>query len=206
LVPDIAPDGSPRSGRRFGRLVARPDARLSVLSITSGAARSITAVDVGQVAAVALTSGLVSGVVVALVDHVLQGRRRTADVREARRNDAARIVGPALASLRDLEPQSNIGTLRGHPEASDALKEKWAAWLAAAGELEVLGATHPNTPVDERCQSVITNGTSLLNRIHSGVRGGDALRQGQWDELDQLHATAIADARQLVQDVLDLPA
>jgi hypothetical protein len=44
------------------------------------------------------------------------------------------------------------------------LKEKWAAWLTASGELEVLGATHPDSPVDERCQSVITKGTELLTR------------------------------------------
>jgi hypothetical protein len=47
---------------------------------------------------VALTSGVVSGVVVALVNDRLEKRRRDAAVREARRNDAARIV--ALRSRR----------------------------------------------------------------------------------------------------------
>jgi hypothetical protein len=92
---------------------------------------------------------VVSGVIVAVVTDYLEGRRREAAVIESRRNDAARIVGPALASLRDLEPESNIGVLRGHPDAKEALKEKWAAWLAASGELEVLSATHPNSRVDE---------------------------------------------------------
>jgi hypothetical protein len=158
-------------------------------------------VDFGDVAGVAV----VSGVVVAIVTDYLHGRRRAADVREARRNEAARIVGPALASLRDIEPESNIGVLRGHPDASDALKEKWTAWLAASGELEVLGATHPNSPVNDRCQSVITKGTQLLNGLHSGIRGGEALEQREWNRLNGLNADALMDARQLVQDVLNQP-
>jgi hypothetical protein len=71
--------------------------------------------DFGAVAGVALTSRLVSGVAVAFVNDFLEGKRRDAAVREARRNDAARIVGPALASLRDIEPESNIGALSGNP-------------------------------------------------------------------------------------------
>jgi hypothetical protein len=120
--------------------------------------------DFGHAARIALTSGVVSGVVVAFVNDLLERRRRSDAVREARRNDAAKIVGPALASLRGLEPESNIGVLRGHARAPDALKEKWAAWLTASRELEVLGATHPDSPVDERCQSVIMKGTELLRR------------------------------------------
>jgi hypothetical protein len=119
--------------------------------------------DFGHAARIALTSGVVSGVVVAFVNDLLERRRRGDAVREARRNDA-KIVGPALASLRGLEPESNIGVLRGHARAPDALKEKWAAWLTASRELEVLGATHPDSPVDERCQSVIMKGTELLRR------------------------------------------
>jgi hypothetical protein len=119
--------------------------------------------DFGHAARIALTSGVVSGVVVAFVNDLLERRRRGDAVREARRNDA-KIVGPALASLRGLDPESIIGVLRGHARAPDALKEKWAAWLTASRELEVLGATHPDSPVDERCQSVIMKGTELLRR------------------------------------------
>lgn len=108
----------------------------------------------------ALVVALVSGVDVAVVAHYLQRRRRAADVREPRRNAAARILGPALASLRDIDPEPNVGALRGNPRASDALTEKWSAWLAASGELEVLGATHPDSQVDKRCQSVIAKTNS----------------------------------------------
>jgi hypothetical protein len=163
--------------------------------------------DFGHAAAVALTSGVVSGVTVAFVTDRLERGRRDAAVREARRNEAARIVGPALASLRDIEPGSNIGVLRGHARASDALKEKWEAWLSASGELEVLGATHPGSQVDERCQSVITKGTQLLNGIHTAVILDDGpLPDREWNRLKGLYADAIADARQLVKDVLNQPA
>jgi hypothetical protein len=155
---------------------------------------------------VALVSGVVSGVVVAWVADYLQGERRKADVREARRNQAARIVGPALASLRDLEPEANVGVLRGHPDARDALKQKWDAWLAASGELEVLGATHPDTAVAEHCELVITKGTQLLGGVQWAVQTGEALADGEWERLKRLHRDALADGRQLVLDVLDQPA
>jgi hypothetical protein len=157
-------------------------------------------------ASLALASGLISGVVVALVSHYLQGRRRAADVRESRRRDAAQIVGPALASLRDLESEPNISALRGHPRAAEALAEKWAAWLAASGGLEVLGATHPTSAVDAGCQSVIDNGTKLLTGVDIAVRHGDVLAEGEWNRLKGLHQDALTDARQLVQDVLEEPA
>jgi hypothetical protein len=162
--------------------------------------------DFGHVAGVALTSAVVSGVVVAVVSDYLQGRRREADVREARRNEGARIVGPALAGLRDLEPEGNVGGLRGHQEATRILQEKWERWLSAAGELEVLGAKHPETAVDRRCQSVIADGTALMTGIHAAVTLGAAIDQQEWERLKRLHGDSLTAARALVKDVLAEPA
>jgi hypothetical protein len=67
-------------------------------------------------------------------------------------------VGPAIKSLRDLDPNANVGVLRGHPRAVEILKEKWADWLSAQAGLEVLGAMHPDSDVSRLSESVITGG------------------------------------------------
>ena len=169
-----------------------------------------------QVILVTLGSGVASGVVVTLVQEyfgrrareaeVEESRRvRAAEVQEQRRHDSARIVGPALACLRDLEPESNIGALNGNARMEEAMSEKWATWLRASGELEVLGATHPDTDVDRLCQSIITNGDKLMNRIHFGVRDGAAPSDAWWTETKAFHQDATTEGRGLVRAVLEQP-
>lgn len=154
----------------------------------------------------ALGSGITSGLVVTVAQDFFQRRGRAAEVRERRRQDAARLVGPALASLRDLEPDSNVGALRGNVRSKEALDEKWTAWLTATGGLEVLGATHPGTEVDELCESVITKGTALLTRLHWAIEDGDAQEGDWWRETKSFRDDALGDARNLVRAVLDQPA
>jgi hypothetical protein len=148
-------------------------------------------------------AGTILGV---FTDSWLRRGERRADVRERRRQEAAHIVGPALASLRDLDPNANVGALRGNPRAQEALREKWDAWLRAAGGLEVLGATHPDTSVAELCESVITTGSALLNRLHYAITEAGAQSQEWWDEVNGLRDQGVSDARQLVRAVLEQPA
>lgn len=116
-------------------------------------------------------------------------------------------MGPALASLRDLEPESNVGALAGNPRATEAMTDKWNSWLSASGGLEVLSATHPDTEVAELCESVITAGNSLLNRLqHTILFYPDEPRsEAWWAEAHGLHERATTDARQLVRAVLKQP-
>lgn len=150
-----------------------------------------------------MTSGLLGVGAQAL----LRRWERAADVKETRRQEAARIVGPALAALRDLEPNSNVG-LAGNPRAREAMEKKWDAWLAATGGLEVLGATHPDTEVADLCDAIITRGTDLLNRLHLTiiVQPGEPRSEAWWEEVNGFHEQAIADGRRLVRAVLAQPA
>lgn len=148
-------------------------------------------------------AGTILGV---FTDSWLRRGERRADVRERRRQEAARIVGPALASLRDLDPNANVGALRGNPRAQEALSEKWSAWLHAAGGLEVLGSTYPHTRIANLCESVITTGSDLLNRLHHAITEGEAQSAEWWSEVNGLLDQAVSDARQLVRAVLEQPA
>ena len=159
-----------------------------------------------QTALIALGSSLLGGVVVTIVQAWFRRGERAADIREKRREEAGRIVGPAFASLRDLEPNANVGALRGNERAQEALEGKWDRWLAAAGVLEVLGATHPDSDVAELSESVISKGTDLLARLHIAIQAGGAQEQAWWDAVNSLRDEAMAEARQLVRAVLDQPA
>lgn len=134
-----------------------------------------------------------------------RGERRAA-VREKRRVDAAAAVGPAIAALRDMDPNANVGVLRGNPRAAEALREKWEKWLSAQGGLEILAATHPGTQVAELCEAVITGGTTLLARLHFAINEGDAKSERWWEGVVALREQAMADARSLIRAVLSQPA
>lgn len=41
-----------------------------------------------------------------------------------------------------------------------------------------------------------------MNGVDVVIRGGEALEPNEWDRLKGLHEDAVADARRLVQDVL----
>lgn len=153
-----------------------------------------------------LVGGLISGVVVALAQAWFQRNAWAKDVREQRRREAARVVGPVLSALRDLEPEPNIGVLRGNVRAPEALSEKWERWLAAAGGIEVLGATHPGTNVATLCDSIITDGTKLLGLMHWAISNGEAQSERWWAEIKALHEGAMQASRNLVLEVLDQPA
>jgi hypothetical protein len=171
-----------------------------------------------QVILVALGSGVVSGIAVTLVQEFFESRaraasleatraERAAEVREQRRRESARIVGPALVVLRDLEPERFVMlTLRPNRVQADAiLSQRWDRWLAASGELQVLGATHPDTDVDRLCQSVIDKGTELLRVIEHFYEEPE-LNYSFFTETKATHADATSDARSLVRAVLDQPA
>lgn len=144
--------------------------------------------------------------VVARWQAIQQSAEREADVREKRRTDAAALVAPAITALRDLDPNANVGVLRGNPRAADALREKWAAWLSAQAGLEVLGAMHPESDVSEGCESVIASGTDLLGRLQLAIIDGQAQPTEWWEAVVELHERALAEARALVRAVFDQPA
>jgi hypothetical protein len=148
----------------------------------------------------------VSALLVVLVESRLRRRERQAEIREKRRQDAAALVGPALSALRDLDPNANVGALRGNPQADEALREKWAALLSAQAGLEVLGATHPDSEVSRLSDSVIVSSTDLLTRLHVAINQGQAQPEGWWAEVNELRDRAMTDARSLVRAVLDQPA
>lgn len=104
----------------------------------------------------------------------LRRGEREADLRENRRSEAAALVGPSLAALRDLDPNANVGVLRGNPRAQEALRDKWATWLSARASLELLAAMHPDSQVSQLCESVIDGGTSLLGRLQVAIIDGEA--------------------------------
>lgn len=163
-----------------------------------------------SLAGVALGGGIAmgSGLLGVGAQALLRRGERAADVRERRRQEAAGVVGPSLAALRDLEPNSNVGALAGNPRAAEAMSQKWTAWLAVSGGLELLGATHPDTDVADLCESVILKGGSLLNRLHLTIilDPGEPRSEAWWDEVNGFHEQAIADARRLVRAVLAQPA
>jgi hypothetical protein len=148
----------------------------------------------------------VSALLVVLAESRFRRRERQAEVREKRRQDAAVFVGPALAALRDLDPNANVGALRGNPRADEALREKWDALQSAQGGLEVLGATHPDSEVSRLSESVIAGGTDLLTRLHIAITDGEARSDEWWAGANELRDQAMADARSLVRAVLDQPA
>lgn len=131
---------------------------------------------------------------------------READLREKRRSEAATLVGPAISALRDLDPNANVGVLRGNPRALEALREKWEAWLSAQAKLEVIGAMHPDSDVSQLSEAVITGGTNLLTRLHWAITEGGPQPEEWWNEVNGLRDQALADARSLVQAVLEQPA
>jgi hypothetical protein len=143
--------------------------------------------------------------VVVLAEARIRRGERNADRREQRRKDAAALVGPAMKSLRDLDPNANVGVLRGNPRAAEALKDKWAEWLTAQAGLEVLGAMHPDSEVSRLCESVIDSGTKLLGRLHFAITEGGAQSEAWWDEVNELRENAMTDARSLVRAVLQQP-
>jgi hypothetical protein len=147
-----------------------------------------------------------SALAVVLVESRLRRGERDADLREQRRKEAAALVGPAIKSLRDLDPNANVGVLRGHPRAAEILKEKWAEWLTAQGGLEVLGAMHPDSEVSRLCESVIEGGTKLLGRLHFAITEREAQSEAWWDGVVELRENAMTDARSLVRAVLRQPA
>lgn len=99
-----------------------------------------------------------------------------------------------------------MGVLRGNPRAREALREKWEAWLSAQGKLEVIGAMHPDSEVSHLCEAVITGGTNLLTRLHRAITEDGPQPEEWWYEVNGLRDQALADARGLVQVVLERPA
>jgi hypothetical protein len=148
----------------------------------------------------------VSALVVVVTESLLRRRERQAEVREKRRQDAATLVGPVLTALRDLDPNANIGALRGNPRADEALREKWTALLSAQADLEVLGATHSDSEVSRRSESVITGSTELLTRLHIAITDREARSEDWWEKSNELRDRAMAEARSLVRAVVDQPA
>lgn len=147
-----------------------------------------------------------SALVVVLVESRMRRRERRANVLEKRRQDAATLVGPVLSALRDLEPNANVGALRGNPRAAEALRQKWAGLLDAQGGLEVLGAMHPDSEAGRLCDSIIVDSTDLLTRLHLAITDGQAQTEQWWAEVTQLRDSALADAKGLVRAVLEQPA
>lgn len=160
-----------------------------------------------DLAAVAVGGGI--GVASALLATFTQARLRLgefhAEVREKRRSEAASLAGPAVTVLRDLDPNANVGVLRGNPRAQEALQEKWKAWLTAQGKLDVLGAMHPDSEVSALCEQVVTRGTTLLGRLHFAITGSEVQTDAWWNEVEGLRDQALANARRLVTAVLEQP-
>jgi len=148
---------------------------------------------------------IVSSLVTTIVQSKLRRAERAADVREKRRQDAAALVGAMLSVLRDLDPDANVGVLRGHPRAKEVLQEKWGSLLAAQGGLEVLGATHPESDVSRLCESVVKDSTDILNRLHSAIIERRDQSDEWWENVKDLRDRAMSDARDLVRAVLEQP-
>jgi hypothetical protein len=60
-----------------------------------------------------------------------------------RREEEGRLVGEAMAALRELDPEVFLERLQLHERGAELMHEKAERWLRAAGGLDVLRASRP---------------------------------------------------------------
>jgi hypothetical protein len=156
-----------------------------------------------QTAVVSISASLVGGCL-ALAGSAFMFR---AQERARRRRETGAAVGAALAALRDVEPEESIARLVRHEHGRQLIDERGERWRAASAGLDVLAATHARGRVPALCDSVIKTGHLVVVRLEEAVRGGyEYPDEKWWKALNESHALAMAELRDLVRLTHDDPA
>lgn len=122
---------------------------------------------------------------------------------KARRLEAARrSVGAALAALRELNPEVWVPRLQADRFGARKLMEsKRTLWLSAAGELEVLRATFPDTEVARLAEKVLDRGHLVMILVSEQVSATQEPRQQWWDVIGGAHEAAVTAAKELLRAI-----
>jgi hypothetical protein len=130
-----------------------------------------------QTALVALGSAVIGGVL-SWFGSFLLFRSQT---KARRREEAGRLVGEAMAALRELDPQVFLERLQLHERGAELMQEKAERWLRAAGGLDVLHASRPT--MDEAgalAYSVIERARLVVLRMTEEVVAGRGYPNEAW--------------------------
>jgi len=130
-----------------------------------------------QTAVVALGSALVGGGLSWFGSFALL----RAQTKTRRRDEAGRIIGEALAAIRELDPEVFVERLQLHERGVDLMQEKADRWLRAAGGLDVLRATRPDMDeVGALAQGVIKDSRLVVLRMTEEVAGRRGYPSEAW--------------------------
>lgn len=149
-----------------------------------------------QTAVVAFGSAVLGGVL-SWFGSLLTFRAKT---RVRRREEEGRVVGEAMAALRELDPEVFIERLQLHERGADLMREKAERWLRAAGGLDVLRASRP--AMDEAgalAYGVIEHSRLVVLRMTEQVTANGYPTGAWWDAVLPAYENGLASLERLVR-------
>jgi hypothetical protein len=163
--------------------------------------------DLGSTA-IGAAIAIVAGIVASLVQFWLHRRERAEERANERQDRAAAAVGPALALLRELDPNAVVGALAGNPRAREAMDGHWDRWAQAQDGLEVVAAGHPSEEVRRACETIIDSTMNLLNRLQFAtvIQPNEPRSEAWWNEVNGFRDTARDEARNLIRTMREAGA
>jgi|SRR5205085_11628497 len=123
-----------------------------------------------------------------------------AQTRVRRREEEGRVVGEAMAALRELDPEVFIERLQLHERGADLMREKAERWLKAAGGLDVLRASRP--AMDEAgalAYGVIEHARLVVLRMTEEVSASGYPSGAWWDAVLPEYENCLASLERLVR-------
>jgi hypothetical protein len=117
-----------------------------------------------------------------------------------RREEEGRVVGEAMAALRELDPEVFIERLQLHERGADLMREKAERWLRAAGGLDVLRASRP--AMDEAgalAYGVIEHSRLVVLRMTEEVTASGHPAGAWWDAVLPEYENCLASLERLVR-------
>lgn len=147
-----------------------------------------------QTLIIALASSIIGGVLTSAGTYLVDRQRQQTQ----RRERAIGAVAAALAALRELDPEVYAERLRDE-RAPELMADKRTRWLAAAGQLEVLAARHPDSEIATLVESVIKKGGLMVLRLSEQVGTTRDVSDAWLKVIPEQHRAAIEDARRLAR-------
>lgn len=123
-----------------------------------------------------------------------------AQTRARRREDEGRVVGEAMAALRELDPEVFMERLKLHEHGADLMREKVERWLRAAGGLDVLRASRP--VMDEAgalAYGVIEHTRLVVLRMTEEVAAHGHPREAWWNAVLPAYENCLESLERLVR-------
>jgi hypothetical protein len=148
-----------------------------------------------QTLLVALASSIVGGVLTSAGTYAMNVQQQ----RSQKRVQAVESIAAILTALRELDPEVYGERLRLDERGRELIADKRTRWLAAAGRLEVLAATHPDSDIASLSESVISKGGLVLIRLDERIDAASELSDAWLKAIPEQHRAAIEDARRLAR-------